>query len=610
MKALYFALFVSASILLTACGSAPKHPKPSTAITPTDKVSSPEALISQALNAETPAEKSNYYFQAALSYWQSHLYAQSDAALLEVEPTELSTDKLQQYVSMSLTLAINSNNSERILSILPLIPDQGLHQASIPEQTQFALSLAQAYEIIEQPINAAITLVEHRGLFDANEQAALDENIWRLLRTSETSNLSQYNYLGDDIDAIAWLDLARVIQLNQISLDAQYDALQMWLQAWPEHPATISPPHEIKILQKLPSTRPDSITLALPLSGPISTAGKAIRDGFMAQYYASQANSQMKLDINFFDTAKGDIRTLYNNSSEIGNESSNNLIIGPLDKNSLRKLTSLERLESPTLALNYLDADSLVPDQLYQLGLAPEAEAEQLAKRLNRKGLKKVGIILPENNLGFRIYDTFLASFSSLDGIIIESVFYKDQASLASSVARLLGTGESLNRKRQIQKITQTKLEFLPRRRQDIDALVMIARPEIARQLKPLFAYHYAADLPVFASSHIHSENINSSNRDLDNIEFIDMPWMLSNTIDIKSKINTALPESRDQYNRFYALGADSFRVAPRLQLLKEVQGSQMQGHTGLLSMNQDGRIHREMEWARFKKGRALIIKE
>jgi uncharacterized protein len=606
MKALYFALFVSASILLTACGSTPKQATTSPSIATMDKVSSPETLISQALKAETEHEQSLYFFQAALSYWQSNLYAQSDAALLEINPAELSPDRLRQYLSMSLTLAINSKNSERIQSILPLIPGQGLHQSSIPEQVQFALSLAQAYELIEQPINAAITLIEHRGLFETSEQATLDENIWRLLRTSETSSLSQYNYQGGDIDAIAWLDLARVIQLNQISLDAQYDALQMWLQAWPEHPATISPPHELEILQKLPSTRPDSITLALPLSGPISTAGKAIRDGFMAQYYANQANNDLTLDIHFFDTAKNDIRTLYENSSE----NANNLIIGPLDKKSLHSLSSLDQIETPTLALNYLDADSPAPELLYQLGLAPEAEAEQLAQRLSKKGLNKVGLILPENNLGFRIYDTFLSSFSSLDGIIIESVFYKDQASLASSVARLLGTGESLNRKRQIQKISQTKLEFLPRRRQDIDALVMVAKPEIARQLKPLFAYHYAADLPVFASSHIHSENINSNNRDLDNIEFIDMPWMLSNTINIKSTINKALPASRDQYNRFYALGADSFRVAPRLQLLKEVQGSQMQGHTGLLSMNNKGRIHREMEWARFKKGRAIIIKE
>ncbi|WP_197482892.1 penicillin-binding protein activator, partial [Oleiphilus sp. HI0128] len=93
-------------------------------------------------------------------------------------------------------------------------------------------------------------------------------------------------------------------------------------------------------------------------------------------------------------------------------------------------------------------------------------------------------------------------------------------------------------------------------------------------------------------------------------IEFIEMPWMLSSTIDIKSQINHAIPESTEQYSRFYALGADSYNIAPRLQLLHEVRGSQMQGHTGMLSMDEQGIINRQLEWAKFRKGKAVTIKE
>jgi hypothetical protein len=88
------------------------------------------------------------------------------------------------------------------------------------------------------------------------------------------------------------------------------------------------------------------------------------------------------------------------------------------------------------------------------------------------------------------------------------------------------------------------------------------------------------------------------------------MPWMLNNTIDIKNIIYNAIPTAKTEYSRFYALGADAFTLSPRLKLLKEIQSSQIQGHTGTLSITKDGSIHRELELAVFKKGKAIAIKD
>ncbi|KZY84866.1 hypothetical protein A3743_03750 [Oleiphilus sp. HI0072] len=607
MKALHFSIIVCLSVIISACGTSPKVNQSKLTKVESPAPKQPEELISLALKSTSPKQQSKLFFQAAQSYWENNLYAQSDAALGSVQIEHLNEADAQDYLLMSLKLATSNKNKARIEKILPLIPNLGLSGMNVDQQIELSHLLSQAYEITDLTIEAAITLIDHRGLINPEHHQDTDEQIWHLLRSTETADLSQYIYTGDNPDALAWLDLARTIQLNQISLDAQYNAFQAWNELWPSHPASLNPPHELSILKQLPNTRPDSITLALPLSGPLQLAGKAIRDGFMAQHYASnkQNPNHEPLQVRFFDTATQDILSLYNQAPETGS-----LIIGPLDKASLKALNSLDIISTPTLALNYLPATNADSDKLYQLGLAPETEARQLATRLHDKSLKRVGIILPENNLGFRIYDSFVESFSSLDGVVIDSVFYKNQKSLASSVARLLGTEDSQNRKRKIRKITNTALEFLPRRRQDIDALVMIAKPEIARQIKPLFAYHYAADLPVFASSQIHNISDNNDNRDLDGIEFIEMPWMLSSTIDIKSQINHAIPESTEQYSRFYALGADSYNIAPRLQLLHEVRGSQMQGHTGMLSMDEQGIINRQLEWAKFRKGKAVTIKE
>lgn len=568
----------------------------------------PEELISKALSTDSPQLQTHLFFQAAKSYWQNKLYTQSDAALGSVIPEYLNEKELQQYLQISLTIATQSENKNRIKSLLELLPPQDFQHLSIDNEVKFALLLSKAYEILGSYIDSSITLIENRGLIEEDHLPDLDEKIWSLLRSSQTTELSQYEYSGENIQIIAWLDLARSIQLNQINLDEQFKALLAWNKLWPDHPASLNPPHELNVLQQLPNTRPNAITLALPLSGPLRSAGKAIRDGFMARYFndLQSDSSPSPLKISFFDTAKHQITSLY----EENPDQQSSLIIGPLDKGSITSLNALDGISIPTLALNYLPSESKLLNNLYQLGLAPETEAIQLAQHLDNKNLKRIGMILPENNLGFRIYDTFLEHFTKLEGVVVESVFYSDQSSLSPSVARLLGTADSAKRKRKIQAIAGSSLEFLPRRRQDIDALIMIAKPEIARQIKPLFKFHYAADLPVFANSQIHSMKHKGKNEDLEGIEFIEMPWMLSNTIDIKSSIQNAIPESSNQYARFYALGADSYDLAPRLTLLKEVQGSQMQGHTGTLSMNDHGVIERKMQWAKFRKGKATIIRE
>lgn len=606
MKTFLFPLFVCLSLILSACGTKPtqtlKVDTPPPALTAADQ---PEELISKALNTNSPRLQSQLFFQASQQYWENNLLSQSDAALASVHAEHLNAEQVPQYVKMTLTFSTRSENKKQIEKTISLIPPNGFQQLNVGAQIDFAQLLSKAYEMLNFNIEAAITLIDNRGLLDQSQLPLYDERIWNLLRSTETSALSQFNYSGDNSHVLAWLDLARTIQLNQIDLNSQYNALQTWNTLWPNHPASLAPPRELKILQQLPTTRPDSIVLALPLTGPLQSAGKAIRDGFMAMYYAQKSKHET-ITVQFFDTAKNDILELYSDQQN----NTNNLIVGPLDKHSLKAINSLEHITTPTLALNYLPQDHEHSKNLYQFGLAPETEATQLADHLSNKNFKRVGLILPQNNLGFRIFDSFSEHFSTLEGVIVEHVYYENQASLSSSVARLLGTEASKSRKSKVQKITQTPMEFLPRRRQDIDALVMIAKPEIARQIKPLFSFHYASNLPVFSSSQVHTPSEKGHNADLNGIEFIEMPWMLSNTIDIKSELKQAIPESHKQYTRFYALGADSFSLAPRLRLLQEVQGSQMQGHTGTLSMNHKGVINRKMEWARFKKGKAIIIKE
>lgn len=599
-------LIIMITLFTQGCGT-----KSSTVKSPpkasTTKTLTPEQLIAQAKIARTEKQQASLYLKAASNYCKAQLLAQCSATIREINHSNLSSQETRLYFALQLQLS-EINDPQYLIQLIEQIPAKTLHSLPLEEQQNLYISLSEAYIQTEQNLEAAITLFENIGLFPDEKHGEITETAWQSLRAVEINKLTKFTYTGQNTNVLAWLDLAQTISLNQINLDNQYTAFQSWKLLWPDHPAATNPPTELALLNELPTLRPKVITLALPLTGPIADAGIAIRDGFLAAHYSSRKlnqteNRQTEIEIQLIDTNKQDIRSLYNSPIK------DNIIIGPLDKDSIAKISELDEINITTLALNKFDNNRNLRN-IYQLSLAPETEAIQAAEYMNSKGFEKAALILPENNLGFRIHDSFVQAFSEHKGLVIDSTFYSNQETLAETVSLLLGTQESKERQRKIRSITGESFVFYPRRRKDIDSIFMIAKPEIAKQLKPLFAFNYAANLPVFSTSHIHRPNESTTNRDLDDIQFLDMPWMLNETINIKQNLYKTLPEINQSYSRFHALGADAYTLVPRLKLLQEVKGSKMQGHSGLLQIDEQGVIHRNLQWATFKRGKINNLRE
>jgi len=590
------------TVSLAACNTAPeKRPfRPQAQSMNTN----PETLLAQARFAINPTQRNLYYLEAAKLYWENSLASQSSAALTAIDPVHLPPSELQNYQLMRLQLALYLEDLTTVSQTLPLLNPNQFEQTSIEHQIELSNLYAAGLAAIDKPIRSAITLIENQGLLDEESISNSNEQIWNLLRAADTSSLTQFQYYGTNDDVHAWLELARILKLNQTELEQQYNALMNWQSRWPDHPATKHLPSELTLLSNLPETSPDQITLALPLSGPLENVGKAIRDGFIANYYDSKSN-QKDLEINFYDTHIKSIENLYEKPSN-----NKSLIVGPLDKKSIKTIAAYDSLPIRTLALNTLNDSTHRNANLYQFGLAPDTESKQVAAHMAKKGYQKIAIIAPEADWGIRTHDAFVAEALLHNTAVIESVFYSDQASLSSTVARLLATDQSHQRARTVQNIIGRNVETSPRRRQDVDAIFMAAKPDIAKQLKPLFAYHYAGNLPVYSTSQIHGDLDTSERRDLDGIRFVEMPWMLSNTNNLKNMISRFAPERQQRYSRFFALGADAYDLAPRLELLHHVKNSQLEGQTGTLSISDQGKIERHLHWAEFDKGRTITIQE
>jgi outer membrane PBP1 activator LpoA protein len=163
-----------------------------------------------------------------------------------------------------------------------------------------------------------------------------------------------------------------------------------------------------------------------------------------------------------------------------------------------------------------------------------------------------------------------------------------------------LNINESKTRTRNLQNLLG-KLESEPRRRHDVDAILIITTPLFAGQIKPLLAFHYASDIPVYATSHINSGQQNRArNNDLNGIRLPEVPWSLNRTLDIKASAEKFTPPA---YTRFFAMGLDAFQLASRIELMQHFPTSVFQGQTGELYMNEKHQIRRRLEWAEFSDG-------
>jgi len=295
-------------------------------------------------------------------------------------------------------------------------------------------------------------------------------------------------------------------------------------------------------------------------------------------------------------------------------------VVGPLHKDSVNQLASHDNLPVPVLALNYSEqrgnaADEHLPENLFQLSLSPEQEARQVAERAWLDGHSRAAIITPSTAWGQRVAKAFSKRWQQFGGHVVEIQTYDDKKSDYSlPIQRLLNVDESEQRKKALRQLLGKKLEFIPRRRQDIDFIFMAAASKQARLIKPQLRFHHAPKVPVYTTSHSYSGSINADmDRDMDGVLFCDMPWTLATDRPgqtLKSEIETLWPNASKRYSRLFALGVDAYRVIGELNGLRRNRAEYYSGETGDLYLDVANRLQRRLSWAKFERGVPLPLSE
>lgn len=605
LKTTFFYFFLTASLsLLVSCGGQPTRPivnEPPI----TSSAESIQQLLEDAQSSSSPVREEKQLKAAGLllDAGQRDLV---DQLLANISPQTLSLNLFARYAAVLSRLHIDRGQYENALLILetPRLQENQF-ELSQSEQLQLSLLRAEVYALQGSHIASAQQRIFIAPLLTAEDQPANQQALWRSLMYVPMDDIKHYLSSSYSGEYQGWLQLALIAKENQEDLDEQVRQLDQWQRLWPTHPANGNLPGGLELIKELAANRPEQIALLLPLSGKLATYGKAVRDGFIAAMYQTRQQGARVPSIRIYNTDdQPDFIALYHRAVAEGAE----MIVGPLEKHRLSLLFDQLVLPVPTLALNRVDDYGTPPNQLFQFGLAPQDEAKQIAEIAFLEHKRRALVISPKGTWGDKVSNTFIQRWQELGGEVAAVSRYSGQQDYSSSLKNALALQISEQRAKRIEKLARQPIEFTPRRRADIDMAFLLARPQQARSIKPLLAYHYAGDLPVYGTSRLYSGYDNPvKDRDINGIRFTDMPWVLNKASILKQQIHQEISNSQ-QYQRMYALGIDSFQLHPRLRQLNEVPNSRVYGQTGTLKLNARREIERQMLLANIINNQAQLV--
>ncbi len=450
------------------------------------------------------------------------------------------------------------------------------------------------------PAGAAVA---PEGQSAAPNRQALADRLWRLtgdLPPAEVAHLGQHHEL-----APLWR--LREAMSGARSSREQVQRLRAWMNREPAHPFVRVPPAS---LARVPQSVPHAgrVGLFVPLSGVLATAGRAVRDGFIAAYLDDAG--PLKPPVRIYDTAAGPIGAIYEQSQADGVE----LIVGPLSKQKLEALEAL-RPQVPVLGLNYLEAASGGEDQspatvtparpdpeppFLQLGLAIEDEAATITEHLLARDLQRLLAIRGTEGWAVRGARTLTDTWP----FDIELQEFTDVRTVTESVGAAMGVAASEERRESLERLLNTNVEFLPRARSDLDGVVAFVDHLEATALAPALKYHLAGRVPpVYASSQ--SVRNASTLADLSGFHVTEMPFNLY-ADPLWDEVKAAFGGGGGNTAVLRSLGMDAFRIVSLWGWVAD--GEPVYGATGRLRLEPGGQVRRRLAWARVSGGRVRPI--
>ena len=550
------------------------------------------ALYQSLANRTGGARGSDFLLDAIDSALQGEDLDRASQLTAQARTLPLSAQQVLRLELLQAEIQLARHQGDLALTGLLAMADADLPPVLYP---RYLRDLAKAYRQMGNLLESARTLERLDRVLGADVDARLrvQEDILRALTALNERTLRELQPSPPG-ESGGWMQLALLIKQHGSDPDVLAPHLQAWRSRFPAHP--MLPQLLQSSIERLQQQvrQLDHIAVLLPQQGRFAAAALAIQEGILASFY--EIPEAKRPQLRFYDSS--DPASAWPRYIEaVGNGAQ--AVIGPLQKPAVSQLLRAGELEVPVLALNQVSEASAPPLNLFMYSLDPEHEAVLAAERIWQTGLRQPVTLVPDNEWGARLQQAFSNRWQTLTGNGVDGRAYPADASdYSKAISALLHLDLSKARHARVQRWLGQRVEFEPRRRQDIDAIFVAAHPQQAQSMHPQLAFFRAGDLPMYTTSHAWSGSLDRQQlADMRGILLPDLP-LLAVPSD-RERLGQSLPGALGPGVRLYAMGIDALRLLPHLQRMQASLYETLDGQTGNLYMDSGQRIQRQLVWLR-----------
>jgi outer membrane PBP1 activator LpoA protein len=319
------------------------------------------------------------------------------------------------------------------------------------------------------------------------------------------------------------------------------------------------------------------IAVLLPLQSPtLGRLADAVRRGVL-EAHRVHAGSGLPVVILASGEDPYEITQAYERAVQHGAR----FIIGPLTRSAVSVVASSNLAGVPTLALNAPEADVPSPYELYLFGMQVESEARQLARLAAQQGRRRALIVASDSPLSKRLAEAFRAQWLERGNQVEDEFQYTTDVASLSKLRDMLTIGTA-------------------------DMVFLALEAKHAKLIRS----YLGLSMPIYATSLVHTSDAPLANYELNGVYFVDMPWLL--TPDHPAVMSYERPDPAQaniEYQRFYAIGIDAYRIAQSL-LKPDSEFQPLDGVTGYITLDRDRRLTREAVPAQFVQGETRVLSD
>lgn len=590
-------IFTLSTLILSACSSngiTPKlvHTNPPSITQPTELSAHRYLIEAQQSQGD---QKLNWQLLAAKAYLTEGHLAQAHQLLTQIKPKITSHRQQAAWRLVSAYSAQLNQHDEQAIEFLDISSDW-----SLPKDYWQAIYQRQAelYHDNHQNVEGAKALIKLEKYVAKDQQQAIEKKIWQRLKPMDSFQLRSYQQPGHPV-LNGYLELIAISNEPVKNPQQLLTKLNQWKESYPDHPAAHFIQGSLSEVLKRKLYTPKNISILLPLSGHFAKSGNWIRNGIIAAYNDLPTTTDHKPQLNFIDTNAQPMVTLVQQIRS----SQTDFVIGPLLQPNIDAYQKLN-VDLPWLALNDVTVTDSSSTANYSLSLEPETQAIQAAQQISSQGDYHPLVLVPNNPIGKRMAQSFNKQWLTTHNDPINITYYQDQQDLQKAVQRMLLLPESKQRIHKMRRILGYSIKTEPRSRRDSNSVYIVANNLQSKLIIPFINVSispFAEPLHLFGSSRSYQSGVN--NHDLNGMMLTMTPWLLDKTSDHVKRFNQLWPHASNSARRLYALGYDSYHILPHLAQMRGFKDYHLQGLTGILSVKQNGDVHRQLVWSRYNDG-------